>query len=160
MDSYLLAKINKAKKTHDMTHQPQRHGYLGQTLYVDLVGPLPLSPNRNKYVLTTMDSFSKYITATPIPSKDAAVVANALMNTWSASLVVQPEFTVRIKFENRLLAQLCDHLQIAKSNIVERFHRSLNKILIVYLTHEDPSWESLINMSAFSYNTKVNTTTG
>ena len=65
-----------------MTHQLQQHGFLGQTLYVDLVEPLPLSPNQNKYVLTTMDMFSIYTTATPMPSKEATIVANALMNTW------------------------------------------------------------------------------
>ena len=29
-----------------------------------------------------MDGFNKYTTATPIPSKEAAVMADALMNTW------------------------------------------------------------------------------
>ena len=156
MDSYLkaqtrkcnvcLAKINKAKKTHEATHQPHRHGYPGQTLYVDLVGPLPLSPNKNKYVLTTMDGFSKYTTATPIPSKEATVVANALMNTWICQFGCPSNIhSDRGKeFENRLWSQLCDRLQISKSvtpsynpqsNLVERFHRTLNQILRVYLTH-------------------------
>ena len=84
---------------------------------VDLVGPLPLSSNRNKYVLTTMDGFSKYTTSTLIPSKEAAVVANALMNTWVCQFGCPSKIHSNggNEFENRLWAQLCDRLQISKS---------------------------------------------
>ena len=34
---------------------------VNQTLCMDLVGPLPLSKNRNKYILTLFDHFSRFV---------------------------------------------------------------------------------------------------
>ena len=45
---------------------------------MDLIGPLPLTVNENKYVLTVTDYFTKFVDFCPLPSKSAEVVAKAL----------------------------------------------------------------------------------
>ena len=45
---------------------------------IDLVGPLPLTPDRNRYVLTMQDNLTKYCLAEPIPNKQAITVADAI----------------------------------------------------------------------------------
>ena len=73
------------------------------------------------------------------------------------------------EFKNKLWTGLMDRLQIEKtetpaynpqSNIVERFHRSLNQIFRLYMSREDKSWERFLPMACFAYNTKINATTG
>ena len=42
-----------------------------ERIQIDILGPLPLTPGENKYILTIQDNFSKF-------QKDAATVAAAL----------------------------------------------------------------------------------
>ena len=46
---------------------------------IDFIGPIsPPSTQGNKYILTVCDYFSKYVQATPMPSKHAGGVAATL----------------------------------------------------------------------------------
>jgi len=46
-----------------------------QITSMDITGPYPLKPCRNKYLLTFVDHFSKYAEAFPIPDQSAEVCA-------------------------------------------------------------------------------------
>ena len=59
-----LGRLPQPKKPQDIVH-------------IDLVGPFPRSACNNRYVLTIVDAFSKFVVFLPIPSKDAHVVAQA-----------------------------------------------------------------------------------
>ena len=137
---------------------------------MDLFGPLPESNKGDCYVLTCQDGFSKFAVAHPIPCKEAEVVANQLIETWITKFGC-PE-TIHsdqgTEFENKIWHALCDRLEIQKthtpsynpnSNIMERFHRTLNQILHVYLTHKEKSWYRYVDTAAFAYNPKINKTT-
>ena len=63
-------------------HTPHWHGYMDPILYVDLVGPLPRNDRGKAYILTMQDGFSRFTIAIPIPTKEAAVVGNAVLNGW------------------------------------------------------------------------------
>ena len=45
------------------------------------------------------------------------------------------------------------------SNLVKRFHRTLNQILSVYMEIYEKSWQHYIDTAAFAYNTKINEAT-
>ena len=60
-----LAKIQRAK-VRDATHHPRRTGYVGELLFVDLVGPMPITREQKKYILTLEDAFSRYAMAIPL----------------------------------------------------------------------------------------------
>ena len=152
-------------------HKPRKHGFPGEVLYVDLVGPMPETPNGMKYIVTMQDGFSRYCTACTIPNKEAVTVANALLDAW----ITKFGCPVRIhsdqgrEFQNSIWHQLCDRLQIAKtttpaynpqSNLVERFHKTLNSIMRTHLAREDAGWSRFLPMATFAYNTKVNATHG
>ena len=165
-----LAKIQKTH-LHHTVHKPRRHGYPGEVLYVDLVGPLPETARGNKYIVTMMDGFTKYVAAVTIPCKEAPVVANAVIEGWITKFGCPGRIHTDQgkEFVNKIWTQLCDRLQITKTvtpayspqgNLVERFHRSLNQIMRVYMSREDKSWERYVDTACLAYNTKVNTTTG
>jgi deoxyuridine 5'-triphosphate nucleotidohydrolase len=165
-----LAKITKVN-THQAKHQPRQHGFPGEVLYVDLVGPLPRTDGGKAYICTMQDGFTRYVTATTIQNKYAETVAGAVLD----SFITKFGCPTRIhsdqgsEFRNNLWTGLMDRLQIKKtetptynphSNLVERFHRSLNQILRVHMSREDRSWERFVPMACFAYNTKINATTG
>ena len=49
---------------------------------IDLIGPLPLTEERNQYALTCIDYFTKFATAIPIKDKKAETIVDALFNKW------------------------------------------------------------------------------
>ena len=165
-----LAKQQKVN-THHTEHQPRRHGYPGEVLYVDLVGPMPKSHKDNLFICTMQDGFSKYVTAVMIPCKEAPVVANAVLEGWITKFGCPDRIHTDqgTEFKNKLWKDLMDRLQITKtetppynphSNLVERFHRCLNAIMRCYMDRGDRNWEAYIPMCCFAYNTKINSTTG
>jgi hypothetical protein len=42
---------------------------------IDVVGPLPVTENRNKYLLTFVDNFTRFCEAIPIPTQETEVIA-------------------------------------------------------------------------------------
>ncbi len=53
-------------------------------VHADLFGPLPNSPSGNKWILTLTCAFSKFVRVLPLPNKEAATVANAILQHWVA----------------------------------------------------------------------------
>ena len=47
---------------------------------MDLIGPFPAGTNNETYYLTSIDLYSKFLTAVPIVGKTAQVVATAFMD--------------------------------------------------------------------------------
>ena len=45
-----------------------------------LLGPFPESRNRNKYVLSIMDQFTRWVELFPIRNMDAATIAKVFLN--------------------------------------------------------------------------------
>ena len=76
-----MAKIQRAK-VRDATHHPRRTGYVGELLFVDLVGPMPVTREKKKYILTLEDGFTRYAMAIPLHNKEAATVSKAIMETY------------------------------------------------------------------------------
>ena len=78
---------------------------LNEVICVDLVGPISISNNKNKYILSIMDQFSIYVAALPLPDKSARSVVNAIVTNW-ISLYGAPA-TIRMdqgkEFDNGLL---------------------------------------------------------
>ena len=139
------------KDTH---HKPLRLGYPGEVLFVNLVGPLPESATGMKYILTLQDGFSRYAAASMVPCKDADIVENRLVEDWVCLFGVPTQIHIDqgTELKNLLWNQLCDRLQMRKtntpaynpqSNQVECFHRTLSQVLQLYMDQQDNQWEKL-----------------
>ena len=133
-----MAKQTQVKQ-RDALHKPRKHGFPGEVLYVDLVGPLPRSDMKNTYICTMQDGFTKFVNAVPIPNKEASTTANAVLEGFITKFGCPNRIHTDqgTEFKNALWADLCDRLQVEKtetpaynphSNLVERFHCSLNQI--------------------------------
>ncbi|XP_071144097.1 uncharacterized protein [Mytilus edulis] len=49
-------------------------------LATDLLGPLPLTPRNNRYILTVTDYFTKWVEVFPVPDQTATTCANIILN--------------------------------------------------------------------------------
>ncbi|WP_416879508.1 reverse transcriptase domain-containing protein [Litorimonas sp.] len=152
-------------------HIPRRAGYTGEYLYVDLVGPLNENVDGYKYILTMEDGFSRYVQTAPIKSKNAEVVAQALIDRWVTVFGV-PETLYSDgggEFVNSIWKQLTERLDINQAigipysknaNIVERFHRTLGQMLRQFLPEGTQDWVRWIGPCCMAYNSKVHSSTG
>ena len=165
-----LAKIVKEKAKCGV-HIPQRNGYPMQTIYIDLVGPLPESNKGNQYIMSVADGFSRFISLYPLPSKHADGVAHALVDrfikTFGCPMRIHSDNG--LEFNNQMMKEVSRRLDILhtrtpvynpSSNPVERFHRTLNQLLRVVTDREDKDWEQHLPAITLAYNTKVNHSTG
>ena len=136
---------------------------LNEVICVDLVGPISISNNKNKYILSIMDQFSIYVAALPLPDKSARSVVNVIMTNW-ISLYGAPA-TIRMdqgkEFDNALLKNLLNALDVNikigfshnhQSNPVERFHRTLWALLKAKKANGENDWEKSLPTLILSYN--------
>ena len=61
-------------------HKPSKPGYPGEVLCIDIFGPLPTTSKLLKYVLTCEDEFTRFVTAHPLPNKEATTVESMLLD--------------------------------------------------------------------------------
>lgn len=138
--------------------------------YFDCVGPLPISENGYRFLLTCQDSLTKYLIAIPLVNIEAATIATSfvtdiickygLMNT-----LVTDQGT---NFMSDLFKNVCKLFKVTKinctsyhpeSNSVERAHRVLGEYLRNFVDKNKTNWCTLIPFFLFSYNTTPHSTT-
>lgn len=165
-----LAKIQKVRAKACQPVHATENGFPGERIYIDLVGPLPLT-NENRYILSVQCGFTKFAQAYPIRNKEAETTANCLVNHWISThgCPGSVHSDQGSEFRNKVWKSLCDRLQIKQtqtsapenqnSNLVERFHRTLNAIMRAYQEREDIDWLRILPMAVLAYNSKVHSST-
>ncbi|GFX12443.1 retrovirus-related Pol polyprotein from transposon 17.6 [Trichonephila clavipes] len=104
---------------------------------VDACGPMPISTEGNKCLITVMCLASKYPDAIPVPEIASKSVVNALLQVWPWSSVYHPQ-----------------------SNLVERFHRTVKRVLRVLCIEAAPNRESQVLAALFALRTVTHESTG
>ena len=160
-------------KNKDHVHIPHRKGFVNECIFVDLVGPIsPMSPQGHSYILTIEDGYSRYCQAIPILNKGGECVVNALYSNW-VCLFGAPcsihsdqgkEFTCKLQQD------LAKKFNIKwtftpsynpSSNVVERFHRDLNKMLRIMLDEDGTEdWSRYLPSACLAHNSAVHSSTG
>ena len=151
---------------------PVKAGYPMQMVATDILGPLPLTPNGNSYLLVATDYFTRWVEAYPIPNQEATTVASKLTNElfFRFSLPDQLHSDQGRQFESVLISEICKLLQIHKSRttayhpqgdgLVELFNRTLLDMLSTTIKDYQGNWENHIRAVCMAYNTSVQPTTG
>ena len=134
--------------------------YAGRTWHkvaVDLVGPFPVTPRENEWVLVLTDHFTRWQDALALPDATASVVANALDERVFCYLRLPKQIHTDqgAQFESQLMAELCQLLNVGKTHmtpyhpqtngIVERNNRGLgNSLRALLLVREQDEWDLLL----------------
>ncbi|PNF14896.1 hypothetical protein B7P43_G05140 [Cryptotermes secundus] len=160
---------NKTKMPLQITTTPD---VVWEKCSLDIVGPLTLTLEGNKYLLTFQDELSKYTIAIPIQQQDAETVAKAFVEEIVLKFgIPQTILTDQgSNFLSELFANICKLLKIKKikttayhpqsNGALERTHRVLVEYLRCFILEDQTNWDQWISYATFVFNTTPHTATG
>ena len=119
-----------------------------ERIQLDVVGPLPLSKNGNRFILVAVDCFTKWMEAYAIPNQEATLIIKVFVNEfvccWGTPLQLHTD--LGSNFRSKAFRQMCDILHIDKTNTtpmrpqangnIERFNRTLQNMLTSYCEND------------------------
>jgi transposase InsO family protein len=138
---------------------------------LDFTGPFPAS-NGFKYLFTALCPFSKYGVAVPTRNKEAATVAQVLVDhvflKWGLCFEILSDQGK--EFEAELLAELLKILGVVKlrssgyhpqtNGACESWHKVLNSLLAKVISESQRDWSSYVGYVTFCYNATPHSSTG
>ena len=106
-------------------------------LATDILGPVPVTPRGNRYILTVTDYSTKWIEVIPIPDQTAVTCAHIILNEilcrFGCPLTMHSDQDRN--YESGVFQELCELLEIRKTRTsrknpkgngqIERFNRTL-----------------------------------
>jgi len=142
--------------------QPVIPGAPFERWYIDLTGPHPKSANGHLWILTCMDSFTKWAEAFPLRSKEAEPIAKILVeqvfSRFGIPLSILSDQGKEV--DGRIMREVCGLFGVEKlrttpykpsTNQVERFHRTLNSILGKTVAEHQKDWDSRLVFALSAY---------
>ena len=144
-----------------------------ETISIDIVGPLPVDGNSNRYIVTMMDVYSRYLIAIPVRNHRASTVSRCLYESVVAyfgaprSILSDrgTEFTSMI-WES-LTQMLGAKIKLTSpyypqgNSVIERSHRTLSNMLrTMLLEKRGRDWSSLLPSVMLYLNSMIQEKTG
>jgi len=145
-------------------------------LHTDLIGPLPEGRNFRgqrgfQYILSVIDSATRFLWLIPLRRKTADAVAAALYEEIIAKTTIPGDLIMDQgkEFTNAVLENLCTRLQTKHLHTsgyhpetdskCERSHFTVHNMLSKLLNDNHSDWPDLLNPVAMAYNSAVHTST-
>lgn len=142
-----------------------------EKIFLDICGPLPISDNNNRYILTMQDDLSKYSLALPMENAEANTVAKIFVTelicrhgTPQSILTDQGS-----NFLSSIFKNVCKLLKIKQlqttayrpqtNGALERSHRTLGEVLRNYTDQDQRNWDLWLPYAMFVYNSTPHSTT-
>ncbi len=142
-----------------------------EKVFLDIVGPLEVDAQNNRYVLTLQCELSKFVEAYPLQNKEAETVAKSFVNNFILRYGIPSEIVSDrgSEFMNETLDKACKLLKIKKLNStayrhqtlgsLENTHKSLNAYLRIQCQNFKTDWSSWLPFWCFCFNNTVHTET-
>lgn len=138
---------------------------------MDMVGPLPATPEGYKYILTVCDYGTRYPEAFPLKSTTSRDVVEALMDLFSRTGIPEEILTDRgANFISELTRGFYDMLGIRSiktsayhpqtDGMVERFNGTLKNGIKKFLMDQGGQWNKALPYILFAYRETPHTSTG
>jgi hypothetical protein len=149
-----------------------RVGEPWERIGVDITGPHPPSAKGNRYILTCIDHFSKWVEVFPMRNQEATTVARLLVDKvfCTHGMPIQLLTDQGANFESQLFKEVCRLMGIDKirtsayrpstNGNIERFHGTLNAMLAKWISSNQRDWDDKLPAVAFAYRTSIHDTTG
>ena len=128
-----------------------------EILSIDFYGPLPASKGGFKYILSTIDAFSKYVVLYPLRRANTKAVLNKLKKdhfpkygkpskivTDHGTQFTSPVWSEFLKEQE--IQPVFSSIRHPQSNIVERIHRELSRFFRSLIGENHGSWWSWISI--------------
>lgn len=142
-----------------------------EKIHIDFIGRLPRSNSGNQYLLTVVDSFSKFTVLLPARNQTAKTTVNLLTKNIFSHFGF-PKFLTSDRgqqFRSHLVAEMCmaygiKHIFTSpfkpSSNISERVNKQLKIAMRIYHSKEHKTWDQNIHFFELAYNTSTHSSTG
>ena len=146
------------------------NSYPGETLQIDLVGPLKSPVHR--CVLTAIDVFTKYLFAVPLTNVRVDTIARELTSIFFRHSYLPKTilFDLGTSFVSELLHELTKLLEIQLEHaslkhpqtvgVVERSHSALKRILKLNTNEQWNDWFKYVQLATFIHNTSYHSAIG
>lgn len=138
---------------------------LFERVHLDIIGPIHETRSRNRYIITAIDSFSRYAYARSLPSVKVADIMKFLREeilskhgipdkivTDNGPQFISDEFGLFVQKLNIKHSRTCDYHPEA-NGMDERFNGSLVKILKNYVDSNQNNWDEKMIWALMLYNT-------
>jgi len=138
-----------------------------KVLHMDIVGPFQQSANKNEYILTMIDRFTRWVCLVPMSTITSFDVAQALFNKWICQMGL-PEIIITdqgSQFDSEVFANVCCFFGIEKrrttawnpkcNGLVERMHSTMKEI-IATKTNDYDDWEAALPIAQYVLNSAIN----
>ena len=144
-----------------------------ETVSIDIVGPLPVDGRSNRFIVTIMDVYSRYLIAIPVRNHRASTVSRCLYESVVAyfgaprsilsdrgtefTSVIWESLTQMLGAKIKLTAPYYPQ----GNAVIERSHRTLNNMLrTMLLEKERREWSSLLPSIMLYMNSMIQEKTG
>lgn len=143
-----------------------------EIISIDTVGPLPISIQGNRYAISIQCDLTKYIILIPIKTKEAQIIAKALVENFILiyGSFIELRSDQGTEYKNDVLDRICKLLGIRQSfatayhpqtiGSLERNHRCLNEYLRSFINDQKNDWDEWMKFYSYSYNTTPHTDHG
>jgi len=143
-----------------------------ESVAIDLLGPLPRTPERYEYLLVMCDRFSKLTRVVPLRDVTALDVLSAFIDVWIASYGI-PDSTLSDngpQFASIFYQGVLQMLGISTNyatpyhpqtnSQVERCNKTLVQQLRHYVSEHVVTWARYVSLLVTAYNSQVHSSTG
>lgn len=172
--------IQKCEKCQRMKHS--RHirepmvitttaSYALEKVFLDVVGPLDIDLEDNKYILTLQCELSKFVEAYPLRNKETVSIAKSFVNNFILRFGIPKVITTDrgTEFMSETMEQVCKLLNIEKLNStayhhqtigsLENAHKHLGPFLRIQCDNHPETWSQWLPFWCFTYNNTVHSST-
>src|SRR5258708_16812172 len=139
---------------------------------VDIIGPLTLSDKGNQYILTLIDSATRYPEAICLKKIDTCSVAEGLMSIFSrVGFPEEIQSDQGSQFTSGMMKELCRLISIhqiintpyhamANYGAIERMNGTLKTMIKKLCAENDRQWDRYVDPALFAYRSCVHSSTG
>ena len=140
-----------------------------ERIALDIVGPLPKTSCRNRYILVITGYITRWAEAVSLPNQEASTVAQALMKEWICRYGAPDSIHTDQwrNFESCLFSELCSLLDIHKTRttpyhpqldgLVERLNPTLRQLLTNQMQKcPEDTWDDHLAPLMLAYRSSVN----
>ncbi|KAL7841546.1 hypothetical protein SRHO_G00252370 [Serrasalmus rhombeus] len=148
---------------------PIRATYPFERVGIDIVGPLPITPRENQYILVVADYFSKWCEAFALKNQEADTVARVVVEQFILRWGTPKSIHTDQGKKSALFREICDLLEIQKTRttpyhpqsdgLVERLNRTVTTMLSMFVQSNQRNWDELLPYVMMAYRSSIQAST-
>ena len=142
-----------------------------EKVILDCVGPLPPTKKGNQYLLTVMDSATRYPEAFPLKNITTKSILKPLLHMFtSKGIPKQIQTDQGTNFTSKVFQQVLKELGVEhitssayhpqSQGCLERFHQTLKQVLRKYCLENSAAWDEGIDWLLFAYRESIQESLG